>query len=81
MAPTNNNEFVKKSNLDVAINGLKNELKAEFKEDLRLQLKALTKLIKDSLTPQQPSMKSSSTIIGLAIMCEILVTARTIRHP
>ncbi|KAF5204673.1 hypothetical protein FRX31_005742 [Thalictrum thalictroides] len=38
MALTNNNEFMKKSDLDVAINGLKGELKAEFKEDLRLQL-------------------------------------------
>ncbi|KAF5197785.1 hypothetical protein FRX31_012628 [Thalictrum thalictroides] len=61
MAPTNNNEFVKKSDLDVAINGLKDELKVEFKEDLRLQLEALTKSIKDSLTPQQPSTELSNT--------------------
>ncbi|KAF5180905.1 hypothetical protein FRX31_029511 [Thalictrum thalictroides] len=48
MAPANNNEFVKISYLDATINNYKDE----FKEGLKLQLEALTKFIKDSLTHQ-----------------------------
>ncbi|KAF5180904.1 hypothetical protein FRX31_029510 [Thalictrum thalictroides] len=76
MAPTNNNEFLKK-NLDAAINGLKDELKADFKEDLKFQLQALTKLIKDSLTPQQPSTDSSNITHQNSFITNAFATLKT----